>query len=144
MSAIATRPGAGRTSVPSSRSVHWPGWVLRTAWLAVGASALALAAGWAARGDLGAVPVILFLVLPDLTFIAGAGARAERGQLPGRAVPLYNTAHRTVGPLALIALAMAGGLPTWWLVAGLAWLSHIALDRGFGFGLRTPDGWQRV
>lgn len=26
---------------------------------------------------------------------------------------------------------------------GLAWLVHIAADRALGYGLRTPDGWQR-
>jgi hypothetical protein len=106
--------------------------------------ALALAAGWTTRDDLGATPLVLFLLLPDLAFVAGAGAHEERGRLPARAVPIYNAAHRTVGPVSVIGLALVGGLSTWWLVAGLAWLAHVALDRGFGFGLRTPDGWQRV
>ena len=31
-----------------------------------------------------------------------------------------------------------------WLALGLAaWLAHIGLDRGLGFGLRTPAGFQR-
>ena len=25
----------------------------------------------------------------------------------------------------------------------LAWLAHVGLDRGLGFGLRTPTGFQR-
>jgi hypothetical protein len=42
---------------------------------------------------------------------------------------------------------VAGGLVTWspnWLAAGLAWTAHIGIDRSLGFGLRTPDGFQRV
>ena len=78
----------------------------RTAWLAWSAFLLAFAilegvnhgaAAWAALAG--------GLIAPDLTFLAAAGARepAVRGQLPRRAVPLYNTAHRTWIPLALTA-----------------------------------------
>ena len=34
-------------------------------------------------------------------------------------------------------------LPPFWLVGALAWLSHIVVDRGFGDGLRTADGYLR-
>lgn len=143
MSAVTQWSTAGRSRA-ASPAVHGSRRVTRAAWLAVGAMALALAAGWTTRDDLGATPLVLFLLLPDLAFVAGAGAHEERGRLPARAVPIYNAAHRTVGPVSVIGLALVGGLSTWWLVAGLAWLAHVALDRGFGFGLRTPDGWQRV
>jgi Domain of unknown function (DUF4260) len=143
MSAVTQWSADGRSGA-ASPAVRGSRWVTRAAWLAVGAMALALAAGWMIRDELGATPLVLFLLMPDLAFVAGAGAHAERGQLAARAVPIYNAAHRTVGPVSVIVLALAGGLSTWWLVAGLAWLAHVALDRGFGFGLRTAEGWQRV
>ena len=30
-----------------------------------------------------------------------------------------------------------------WLVGALAWALHVAIDRAVGYGLRTPDGFQR-
>ena len=30
-----------------------------------------------------------------------------------------------------------------WTAAGLAWVAHIGFDRSLGFGLRTPEGFQR-
>jgi len=29
------------------------------------------------------------------------------------------------------------------VAAGLAWIAHIGIDRSLGFGLRTPEGFQR-
>jgi hypothetical protein len=49
--------------------------------------------------------------------------------------------HRYWGPaaLALASLVLAEG----WLAAALAWAVHVSLDRAIGYGLRTPDGFQR-
>jgi len=57
-------------------------------------------------------------------------------------VPLYNALHRFAGPLAFALLA-AAFLPAGYLVGALAWGLHIAVDRVAGYGLRTPDGFQR-
>ena len=80
---------------------------------------------------------------PDLALLLGAGGGLARGQLHPRAVPLYNALHRVWGPLALLTVATVAGLPLGYLVAGLAWAFHVALDRSVGYGLRTPDGFQR-
>ncbi len=111
--------------------------------------------------DLGPLPIIVFALVPDLTFLFGLGQSHARGQLPPRAVPAYSLAHRLVIPLALTSLALvallaarvlvespdafasARRLPLVAYVAGLTWLAHIALDRALGFGLRTADGWRR-
>jgi Domain of unknown function (DUF4260) len=82
-------------------------------------------------------------VAADLGLALGGGRGLARGQLHPRAVGLYNAAHRFWGPVALIAVAATGLLGTGWLVFGLAWALHIALDRAVGYGLRTPDGFQR-
>jgi hypothetical protein len=78
-----------------------------------------------------------FGAMPDLALFAGLGAGLAKGQLHPRAVPLYNALHRFPGP---ILLAFVPGF----LVAGLAWGLHIAIDRTVGYGLRTRDGFQRA
>jgi hypothetical protein len=87
----------------------------------------------------------VFAVGPDLAFLAGIGQMGslERGQMPARAVPLYNALHRIWGPLVLGLLAAAGVLPTALLVGALVWGVHVFLDRAVGYGLRTRDGYQR-
>jgi hypothetical protein len=80
---------------------------------------------------------------PDLALLAGAGRGLDRGQLHPRAVPLYNALHRFWWPAALAVLAVAWlGAP--WLAGALAWATHVAIDRAVGYGLRTPDGFQRA
>jgi hypothetical protein len=73
----------------------------------------------------------------------GFGQPHARGQLAPRAVPLFNAMHHPALPLVVLGLAVAGILPAFWLVGALAWLSHIVVDRGFGDGLRTADGYLR-
>jgi len=132
----------------------------RVAWLAVGVAMSAFAVYEVVVHDLW--PAILACwLLPDLTFLMGAGQGHEPGQLPPRAVPAYNLAHRPLLPLALIALALvallaarllnqdqvgfeaARRVPLYLYTAAIGWFAHIAVDRGFGFGLRTAAGWQR-
>jgi uncharacterized protein DUF4260 len=74
------------------------------------------------------------------TVFIGASRRLARGQLAPRAVPFYNTAHRVWGPLVLLAAGAVWPDSAALLAGGLA---HIGLDRGLGFGLRTPAGFQR-
>ena len=81
---------------------------------------------------------------PDLALLLGAGAGLAPGQIHPRAVAAYNAVHRIWGPVALTAAAAAGLLGHGWLVAGLAWGAHVAMDRAVGYGLRTRDGHQRA
>src|SRR5262245_16311666 len=135
--------------------------VRRVGWLVVGLGLTVFAIYEVVVHDLGPLPIIVFAVLPDLAFLVGATDPHEPGQVPPRTVPLYNLLHRPVVPLAIIALALIALLairiivtdpeafeatrhvPLIAYVAGLTWLGHVALDRAIGFGLRTPDGWQR-
>lgn len=87
--------------------------------------------------------IAVFAVGPDLPLLFGTGAGLERGQLHPRAVRPYNLVHRVWGPLALIILGASGVLEIGWLIGGLTWAFHIALDRSLGYGLRTADGFQR-
>ena len=87
-------------------------------------------------------PLAVFAIAPDITFLLGAGPGLQRGQLAPRAVPFYNAAHRFWAPAALTLLALVAGSGAW-VAAGLAWIAHIAFDRSLGFGLRTPEGFQR-
>lgn len=90
---------------------------------------------------------VAFFLAPDFTFLAGIGETRKMapGQLPPRAVPFYNTAHRALVPLALVVAYTF--LPIQWapLFAGFCgWLAHISYDRAFGYGLRTKEGFQRA
>jgi hypothetical protein len=39
--------------------------------------------------------------------------------------------------------ALSGPAPDWLMVAGLAWLAHVAVDRTIGYGLRDKEGYIR-
>ncbi|MFI1361871.1 DUF4260 family protein [Streptomyces griseochromogenes] len=121
--------------------------VRRAAWLASALFWSAFAVlegvnhGWLAGGA-----ALLFLVLPDLTFLVALdeAPRMAKGQLAPRAVPYYNAMHRALIPLALLLLCAAA--PVTWAPAFAAlcgWLAHISYDRAFGYGLRTKEGHQR-
>ena len=86
--------------------------------------------------------VVVFLLGPDIALFLGIGSGLEKGQLHPRAVPLYNALHRYWGPAALALASIV--LPEGWLAAALAWALHVSVDRTVGYGLRTPDGFQRT
>jgi hypothetical protein len=109
-------------------------------WLVPGLGLAIIANAQAAHQDLGLVALVVFGIVPHLTVFVGIGQPHARGQLAPRAVPLFNTVYQPVLPLTLLGRAAAGILPPFWFVAALAWLSHIVVDRGFGDGLRTADG----
>jgi len=116
---------------------------LRHLWLIPGLGLALIANVQAGTLHVGLVPLLVFGIVPHLTVLAGIRQPHARGQLAPRAVPLFNTMHRPVLPLAALGLAAAGVLPPFWLVGALAWLSHIVVDRAFGDGLRTTDGFLR-
>ena len=91
------------------------------------------------------VAALLFLIVPDLAMLIGAGAGGN-GKLSPTAVPYYNLLHRPWIPLAVLVVYSAGLLGEWvpLFTAGLGWLTHIAVDRAFGYGLRATDGSRRV
>ena len=136
------------TITATTRNRQFPASARRAAWLAWSAFLLAFAileginhgpAAWAA--------LVGGLIAPDLTFIAAAGAHepVSRGQLPRKAVPFYNTAHRTWIPLALTAAYTVAPLSVPALFTFLlAWMLHIAVDRVAGYNLRGKDGFIRA
>ncbi|MYW64561.1 DUF4260 family protein [Streptomyces sp. SID8379] len=137
-----TAPTAATSLTPFLRTAR------RTAWLvnALFWSAFAVLEG-VNHGWLAGTFAIVFFIAPDLTFFAAVGAPGpvEKGQLPAKAVPFYNTAHRALIPLALMVAYTL--LPLAWapIFAGLCgWLAHISYDRAFGYGLRTKEGFQRA
>ncbi len=86
---------------------------------------------------------ILFGLLPDVALLLGIGANLDPGQLHPRAVRLYNLLHAWwLGPVLLLGGGLLAPHSPLWL-GGLAWMSHIAIDRTFGFGPRDAAGRQR-
>ena len=83
----------------------------------------------------------VFLFLPDVGLVAGISRGLEKGQLHPRAVPLYNALHVPVGPVVLALLSLVIGID--WFAGALAWTAHIAIDRVFGYRLRTREGFIR-
>ena len=123
------------------------GWELRRLAYAVGAGALLVSAiAVFASVDARWWVFPLFAIGPDLAFFVGVGRKTTlaHGQMPSRAVPAYNALHRVSGPIVLGLLAAVGVLPPALLVGALVWGFHIFLDRAIGYGLRTPDGFQRA
>ena len=92
------------------------------------------ASGWLALG---------FAVMPDLSMLAGIGQPIDKGRMAPRAVPFYNALHSLIGPVLLLAAALVFGWSPSWIGAALAWATHIMIDRAVGYGMRTPEGYQR-
>jgi Domain of unknown function (DUF4260) len=111
--------------------------------LALGAGALTVVSVIQAGFGAALALAIFCAVAPDLTMLIGIRTHSERGQLSPRAVPSYNAVHRVWGPLALIAVYFVAFHELALLAGALAWLSHIAVDRTLGFGLRDQAGFQR-
>ena len=115
----------------------------RSAYGALAGALLAAAVYVLVDRDTGWWQFFAFGAMPDIALFVGVGAGLEKGQLHPRAVSLYNALHRFAGPIAFGAVA-AAFLPAGYLVGALAWGLHIAVDRVAGYGLRTPDGFQRA
>ncbi|WP_020549655.1 DUF4260 family protein [Embleya scabrispora] len=135
------------TGIDGSVVVRWMrrgAWIVLTLFLAAFAVFESVKYGFATSAA-----ALLFFVLPDLTMFIGAkdalrdGAH-EPGRLQPRAVPFYNALHRAWVPL--IVLVGYTVSPVVWpplFTAGLGWLTHIAMDRAAGYGLRTPEGFRK-
>jgi hypothetical protein len=115
----------------------------RIAYATLATLLLAATAAEAITHGTGYWQIAAFGFAPDLTLFFGAGAGLAKGQLHPRAVGAYNLMHRLWGPLLVLAAAASGLIGLGFLVGALAWTFHIALDRALGYGLRTPDGFQR-
>ena len=114
----------------------------RPAYAALAAALLAAALYALIAEGTGWWQLFAFGAAPDIALFVGIAPGLAKGQLHPRAVPVYNALHRFAGPLAFALLA-AAFLPAGYLVGALAWGVHIAVDRAAGYGLRTPDGFQR-
>lgn len=119
----------------------------RATWTVLAVALLAFAVFESVQHGWGATVVMAaFAVMPDLSLI---GAFAEHGKLRPERVAAYNLLHTPWMPLALVAVGLViavaglglGDLPRLApFLAGTAWLTHIAVDRAAGFGLRARDG----
>ena len=139
MSTVTTTTIRGRGLPAAARRAAWLAWSVFLLAFAILEGVNHGAAAWAALAG--------GLIAPDLTFLAAAGAHepVRRGQLPRKAVPFYNAAHRTWIPLALIAAYIVAPISGPALFTFLlAWMLHIAVDRAVGYRLRGQDGFIRA
>ncbi|MEU0935844.1 DUF4260 family protein [Embleya sp. NPDC005971] len=133
--------GAGSAAV---RWMRRAAWIVLTLFLAAFAVFESVKYGFATS-----VAALLFFVLPDLTMFVGAkdalrDGSHQPGRLQPRAVPFYNALHRAWVPLLVLVGYTVS--PVVWpplFTAGLGWLTHIAMDRAAGYGLRTPEGFRK-
>jgi hypothetical protein len=114
----------------------------RPAYAALGVAATALAIAVVVTQHTSWWQLVVFAIAPDITLLFGFRPGLQRGQLDPRAVPFYNAVHRFWAPAVLIVLALVLHIDAW-AAAGFAWCAHIGFDRSLGFGLRTPEGFQR-
>jgi deazaflavin-dependent oxidoreductase (nitroreductase family) len=112
----------------------------RHLWFIPGLSIAFLASGLAQSHGLGLTPLLLFAITPHLPALIGVREARRPGHISARAVPLFNAMHQPVLPAGIVMIAATGLLPTFWLVGGLAWLSHIVMDWALAAGSRRPDG----
>jgi len=91
----------------------------------------ALALYWHVSGDWKLFAILI--LVPDLSmvgFLAG----------PRVGAATYNTAHATIGPIALAAASLLVPQQPLLLPIALIWFVHIGFDRMLGFGLKYPTG----
>ena len=115
----------------------------KAAYLLLGLLAAALAFGTVLTQHASWWQLVVLAIAPDLALVYGAAPGLSRGQIHPRAVPVYNAVHRFWAPAFLVAVSILLTSPGW-LAGGLAWTAHIAFDRSLGFGLRSPEGFQRA
>jgi len=142
----ATSTGTG-TGTGSTATHRLPAALRRSGWAAWAAFLLAFAilegvnhGGWSW------LALVAGLIAPDLSFFAAAGEHepVRQGQLPRKAVPFYNTAHRTWIPFGLaLAYSLIPVRSPALFTFLLAWMLHIAIDRVAGYNLRTKEGFIR-
>jgi hypothetical protein len=129
-----TSPSKSSTSVPIR--LTWGVWgVLLLAWDVFEA---VKHTGWV-------IPAaVVGAALPGLSRLMGLGQAHQPGQLPPRAVPLYNFLHRPLPPFAIMLIFSFLGDSPEDIAApftfGMSWLTTVALGRALGYGLRRPDG----
>ena len=110
-------------------------WLVLAVALLIASVALSVYLGWGAAGI-----VTVAAVAPDLALIGGF---AGGGRLRPERVRFYNLMH---SPSLASATLTAGALlalltpQRWLLLVGLAWITHIAIDRACGYGPREADG----
>ncbi|MER6917177.1 hypothetical protein ABT354_36515 [Streptomyces sp. NPDC000594] len=130
--------GATRSSTSGGVRLAWG--ALGTFLLAWDVFEMAKHQGWVIPGAL------VGAALPLLPRLVGRG-RAEAGRLPSGLVPAHNLLNRAAIPFGIMVVFTFLGDKPEDIAApftfGMAWLTGVALSRAAGFGLATPEGWQR-
>jgi hypothetical protein len=75
---------------------------------------------------------VLFFT-PDLSFVTYLAG-------PQIGAWVYNAAHSTLAPIAILAAMKSGLISPSVLFPALIWLAHIGFDRALGYGLKYASG----
>ena len=62
---------------------------------------------------------------------------------PSAGAVAYNAVHTYLAPAVLVALAVPLGW-AWGVPVALVWVAHIGVDRALGYGLKSPESFQRT
>lgn len=110
-------------------------------WLSISLPSLAICAALGFKLGRGATGILFAAaIFPDVSLI---GAFANVGKLRPERVKFYNLLHTVTIPVVLTLAGCALAVLTQnftVLLVGLAWFTHIAVDRTCGFRLRAADG----
>jgi hypothetical protein len=112
-------------------------------WVVPGLAVSLYASVQSSTFGVGLIVLLAFGIVPHVPALAGLVMPHAKGQMPPRAVPIFNALHDPMLPIVLLALGLANVLPPIAIVGGLAWISHVMVDWALGNGKRTRDGYPR-
>jgi Domain of unknown function (DUF4260) len=130
----ARNPKGPNPGTQSFRQQLAPKWIVPTAGL--------LTAAVATARHTNTTPwlVVFGAIAPDLSFLAGIGAKPDApNALPRRVVRPFNHAHQPAIPALATVIGIVMGIPFLYIL-GLATMAHLTGDRILGYRLRNADG----
>ena len=122
------------------RTLSWQGLALASGsanlWFVPGLAMALFASREASRTGAWIVPLLLLGVAPHLAFLVGIGLRRVAGHMAPPAAAVFNIVHRSLLPVAVLALNLVSLMSPFLYVGVLSWIGHIAIGWAIGDGRR--------
>jgi len=109
---------------------------IRHLWFVPGLAIALFASGEASRTGDGIVPLLLLGIAPHLAFLVGIGLRRVAGHMAPPAAAVFNIVHRSLLPVAVLALNLVSLMSPFLYVGFLSWIGHIVIGWAIGDGRR--------